>query len=558
MAGCDSAHVGEWAGAWEQCWIDRQWTEGTVEYCDLTVVDDQSGEHIDVPKILLKWVRVLPIPDSASSSFAGGKEEGKKKASRSTAKDRAKVSCAAAADRGSASSSSSSSLPPSVAPSVARAPINPPVKEVNVDPRSVAAAFARSQLALGLSAAWKVRAAASDALSAAREVAEKKKGGEWLAAKATDGRRYYYHSETKESVRHPPARFVSLRDVAARKAERNSRRNAAVARFNAPLGAAAGAEPDADGDAAAVAEVEMDASAAAMAAAPLLPEAEEERCNQRALVARLIPLPFARAIVPRHRALFGEWAPSICIPLRLPRRTPIATDTTLLRHARRATARLTRTFEEFPTRTLVSYDFEGLEWESGYGERGGAYEAYRIKKHAAAEARREQRRASRHDSGLGAPRHATLAALQPMPDAKRAALRGRVAVSVAELHRLDAKHRAGALTAAACEEQRGACISALLAGWAQLPANGARANGHRLVIHDYDIKKSHPQLLMRVLGIGVVTEWSVVDHAGRGALLGRLILRFSCSAAKMLRISGQLRQKAKLTVEYTLERISRR
>ena len=348
VAGCDSAHVGEWAGAWEQCWIDRRWTEGGVEFCDLTVIDDESGEHVEVPKILLKWVRALPLSDSASS--------------RSTAADSAaEASSATAGDGGSsAAAAEAASL------SAARAP---PTKQVHIDPRSVAAAFARSQLALSLSAAWKVRAAASDAASAAREATETKEGGEWLAAEVADGRRYFYNSETKESVRHPPVRYVSLRDVAARKAERYSRRNAAVALLNAPLDAAAGATADAGVGAAAVADAEMIASAAAAAAAaPPLQEAEEERCpqpNQRALVARLMPLPFARAIVPHHRALFGQLAPSICVPLRLPRRTPIATDAALLHHARRANARRTRALDEFPTHALVSYDFEGLEWESG-------------------------------------------------------------------------------------------------------------------------------------------------------------------------------------------------
>jgi hypothetical protein len=85
VAACDSSFVGEWAGEWERCWVARDEGEGRADavgcaesssgddsalhrLLSVTVLDDESGELVDIANVAPQWVRRL---SAVRGSFSG-------------------------------------------------------------------------------------------------------------------------------------------------------------------------------------------------------------------------------------------------------------------------------------------------------------------------------------------------------------------------------------------------------------------------------------------------------------------------------------------------------
>ena len=397
--------------------------------------------------------------------------------------------------------------------------MHPPPGEArpNVGLNSVPAAFSRLPLAIGLCKERVKRRDTARMASVAEENAlEEASAGEWRqCADATSGKMYYFHSKTKETVWHPPCAFVDVQGTAAAEAAHAARRYAALAR------------------------VTHSAAMPACSAAAVKIAAGGSPAPS-ALALRLIPLPFARTIIPNAKSLFGELTQSICVPMCLPQTNDAVRKQA--NSALNANAKL----ESFIVQSLETVDFKNLDWKTGSGY---ASLAEMTSRNAAPTfgggAGRGASRGGRGAGGGGGFRLVTL-------DVSLKARFDQQMRQVCEgLGMIERRLLQGTLTEAQRMRQRGELIDSLLQGWVS-PNISKTSRLHTMTLFEYDIARDHPRALLQTLGIPRVAEVRYVDGPTT-TVLRKLIVKLKCHPAKVEDIATMLRQRG-LKTEFVIQR----
>ena len=397
--------------------------------------------------------------------------------------------------------------------------MHPPPGEArpNVGLNSVPAAFSRLPLAIGLCKERVKRRDTARTASVAEENAlEEASAGEWRqCADATSGKMYYFHSKTKETVWHPPCAFVDVKGTAAAEAAHAARRYAALARVTHSAAMPA-------------------CSAAAVKIAGGGSPAPS------ALALRLIPLPFARTIIPNAKSLFGELTQSICVPMCLPQTNDAVRKQA--NSALNANAKL----ESFIVQSLETVDFKNLDWKTGSGYASLAEMTSRnVAPTFGGGAGRGASRGGRGAGGGGGFRLVTL-------DVSLKARFDQQMRQVCEgLGMIERRLLQGTLTEAQRMRQRGELIDSLLQGWVS-PNISKTSRLHTMTLFEYDIARDHPRALLQTLGIPRVAEVRYVDGPTT-TVLRKLIVKLKCHPAKVEDIATMLRQRG-LKTEFVIQR----